>query len=63
MQVTQYNNTLPNLNAWMEGSLKVITYLYHGVWADQRVLSWYALLQYTTVAGSYTMVAKGVNAR
>ena len=47
----------------MEGSLKVITYLYHGVWADQRVLPWYVLLQYTTVAGSYTMVAKGVNAR
>ena len=46
-----------------KGHLKVITYLYHGVWADQRVLPWYISLQLTIVAGGYTMVAKGVYAR
>ena len=45
-------------------------YLYHGAWVDQRVLSWYNytttlwLVVYVyTMAGSYTMVARGVNAR
>ena len=51
--------------------MTIVYYLYHGVWVDQRVLPWYnyKLLQYHSVAGNYTMassytiVARGVNAR